>query len=493
MFLLREYIDQSDWRRDGMKKKFIRIIQTIISLSSRDAAVGLSIAVIIVVVYSTSLSNAFISDDGGIVTNIQKTDVLFSTVRFLRSLVYYSTYLLFGLQPMMFRLGNILMHIGSVIVFYKIVSRMSTRTVGFMASLWFGIHPVLVESVAWISGGVYVQYGLLLFLSLYWYMLSKTNRTYFIFSIIAYVLALLTSDKAVVFAGIVFVYELIFGDIKTSWRHIAVYLAISGISIVFSFSLLAGRVSFLESVGGGSARTDNPVIFFTSAIALYAGLIFWPQNLSLYHSDPVITPAWLVGSSVITIIFLAVIVFCLRKNKQISFWLLFFLLSLAPVLSPFRITWIVAERYAYLATAAAMGAVMIFLDRVLRMPARNAVNIALWVIVFFSFSVLTMQRNMDWKSDDTFWLATVRASPEQPKAHNSLATVYVSHREYAKAIDELKTAIRLKPIYMPGYYNLGLVYEMINDKEQALQYYRKAKELAPNDKESAQAVERMSQ
>lgn len=475
-----------------MKKRFIRITQNITSLATRDAAVSFYIAVIIFVVYSTSLSNAFISDDMAIVTNIRKTDILFSTIRFLRSFVYYSTYLLFGLEPTMFRLGNILMHIGSVIVFYKIVSRMSSRTIGFMASLLFGVHPVLVESVGWISGGVYAQYGLLLFLSLYWYMLSKSNRHYFIFSLIAYVLALLTSDKAVVFAGIVFAYELIFGDIKTSWRQIAAYLIIFCISLVFSFSLLAGRVSYLESVSGGSARTDNPLVFITSAIALYTGLIFWPQNLSLYHSDPVITPAWVVGSSVITVIFLAVIVFCFWKNKQISFWLLFFLLSLAPVLSPYRITWIVAERYAYLATAGAIAAVMVVFDRILGTPARNGLKIAIWAAIFLSFSVLTMQRNLDWKSNDTFWLATVRASPDEPKAHNSLATVYVTRREYAKAIDELKTAIRLKPVYMPAYYNLGLIYEMINDKEQALQYYRKAKELAPNNKESVEAVGRVS-
>lgn len=476
-----------------MKKRFIRIVHSITVLATRDAAVSLYIAAIIFVVYSTSLSNAFISDDVGIVINIRKTDVLFSTVRFLRSLVYYSTYLLFGLQPMMFRLGNILMHIGSVIVFYKIVSRMSTRTIGFMASLLFGVHPVLVESVAWISGGVYVQYGLLLFLSLYWYMLSKSNRNYFIFSIIAYILALLTSDKAVVFAGIVFAYELIFGDIKTSWRHLAMYLIISCVSFVFSLSLLAGRVSYLESVSGGSARIDNPLVFFTSAIALYTSLIVWPKNLSLYHSDPVITPAWVVGSSVISIIFLASMFMCLRKNKYISFWLLFVLLSLAPVLSPYRITWIVAERYAYLATAGVIAAVMVVFDRILVTPARSGLKIAIWAAIFISFSVLTMHRILDWKSNDTFWLATVRTSPDEPKAHNSLATVYVARREYAKAIDELKTAIRLKPIYMPAYYNLGLVYEMINDKAFALQYYRKATELAPNDKESAQAVGRMSQ
>ena len=136
---------------------------------------------------------------------------------------------------------------------------------------------------------------------------------------------------------------------------------------------------------------------------------------------------------------------------------------------------------------------MVVFDRILGTPARSGLKIAIWAAIFLSFSVLTMQRILDWKSNDTFWLATVRTSPDEPKAHNSLATVYVARREYAKAIDELKTAIRLKPIYMPAYYNLGLVYEIINDKALALQYYRKATELAPNDKESAQAVGRMSQ
>lgn len=477
---------------DDMKKNSLSTIQRIASFATCDIAMSIYIAVAIFIVYSNSLFNAFISDDIGIVTNIRKTDVLFPTIHFLRSLIYYGTYLLFGLHPVAFRLGNILMHIGSVIVFYKIVSHVSTRTIGFMVSLWFGVHPVLVESVAWISGGVYVQYGLLLLLSFYWYIFSKTNGIYFIFSIIAYILSLLTSDKAVVFAGIVFVYELMFGDIKKSWRNVAVYVGISCVSLLVSFSLLTGRVTYLQSVSGGAARTDNPIVFFTSAIAQYLRLIFWPQNLSLYHSDPIVTPAWLIVSTTMTVLFLAIILICLRSNKLISFWLLFFILSLAPVLSPYRITWIVAERYVYLGTAAVMAAIIVFLDRILRMHALNALKIVIWLIIFITFSVLTMRRNLDWKSNDTFWLATVRESPNEPKAHNSLATVYVTRHEYTKAINELKTAIQLKPTYMPAYYNLGLVYEMINDKAHALQYYRKAKELVPTDTEAAKAVQRLT-
>lgn len=476
-----------------MRKNSVTILQRITSFATGDRAVSIYIAVIIFIVYSPSLFNAFISDDLGIVTNIRKTDVLFSNIRLLRSLIYYGTYLLFGLHPVIFRLGNILMHIGSVIVFYKIVSRLSTRTIGLMASLWFGVHPVLVESVAWISGGVYVQYGLFLLLSFYWYILSKTHKNYFIFSVIAYLLALLTSDKAVVFAGIVIVYELMFGDIYASRQTIAVYVGISCVSLIISFSLLSGRVTYLEGVSGGSTRLDNPIVFLTSAITLYLVLMFWPQNLSLYHSDPVVTPAWLVSSMVITVLFLAIIGICLRHNKRISFWLLFFVFSLASVLSPYRITWIVAERYAYLGTAAVMAAVVVFLDRVLRMHVLNTLKIVIWMVVFMTFSVLTMRRNLDWKNNDTFWLATVRASPGEPKAHNTLATVYVTHREYTKAISELKTAIRLKPTYMPAYYNLGLVYEMMSDKAQALEYYRKAKELIPNDTDAIKAVQRLSQ
>ena len=476
-----------------MKNSSFRILQRITLFATSDIAIYTYIAVIIFFVYSPSLFNSFISDDLGIVTNIQKTDVLFSTVRFLRSLVYYGTYLMFGLNPVVFRLGNIVMHIGSAVVFYNIVSRLSTRTVALMASLWFGVHPVLVESVAWISGGVYVQYGLLLLLSLYWYILSKTNKNYFFLSIVAYILALLSSDKAVVFASIIFVYELMFGDIRKSWRAVAVYVAFSLVSILFSFSLLTGRVTFLANVSGGVARVDNPIIFFTSAIAIYLGLIFWPQNLSLYHSDPVVTPVWLMSSMAITLLFLAVFVFCLRNNKLISFWLFFFLLSLASVLSPYRITWIVAERYVYLGTAAVIAAIVVFLDRILRRSVLNTMKIVIWGVVFISFSVLTMRRTLDWKNNDTFWLATVRASPDEPKAHNTLATVYVSHREYTKAISELKTAIQMKPTYVPAYYNLGLVYEMTGDRAQALQYYRKANELLPNDADTMQAIQRLSQ
>jgi len=179
-------------------------------------------------------------------------------------------------------------------------------------------------------------------------------------------------------------------------------------------------------------------------------------------------------------LFLAAIVYFFKKERRIFFWLSFFLIALSPTLTPLRISWWVAERYAYLAV---LGIFVIAGFAILKIGQKFNNQELSWIIfalIILALSGRTIIRNMDWKNQDTLWLATAKTSPRSPKNHNNLGDYYFRHGEYQKAIEEFKTAIELMPNYGDAYHNLANVYRQIGDSEEAIANYQKALSLNPN-------------
>ena len=144
-------------------------------------------------VYANSLSNGFVSDDiPGIVQTAHTwtfpMSAVTGTVIHANILVWYVIHALVGLSPWAYRLVNIACHAVSVILVYKIVFQLvhrkdftraagvcpeRSRRIAFLASALFAVHPIIIESVTWIAGGVYTQYGMVFLLSFYFYIKGR--------------------------------------------------------------------------------------------------------------------------------------------------------------------------------------------------------------------------------------------------------------------------------------------------------------------------------
>lgn len=118
-------------------------------------------------------------------------------------LSYMVEYKLWGLNPFGYHLMNLLFHLlGTLFVFLIIKKLSGNDLIAFITSLLFGIHPLHVESVAWIAERKDVLYGFYFLWALYLYILhtkqEKQFSKYFLFSLILFVLALLSKAQAVV-------------------------------------------------------------------------------------------------------------------------------------------------------------------------------------------------------------------------------------------------------------------------------------------------------
>src|SRR3989344_5373675 len=131
---------------------------------------------LVLITYTNSLNNAFLSDDLAEIVNNPNVGNLDYAIAshpfgFIRLIFYWLAFQIGGLSPVLFRSINIFFHIGSVFLIYTIFSFLYSKRSAFFVSSIFAVHPALSEAVVWVSGGMYPQYTFFFLLSFLFYIL----------------------------------------------------------------------------------------------------------------------------------------------------------------------------------------------------------------------------------------------------------------------------------------------------------------------------------
>ena len=283
-------------------------------------------------------------------------------------------------------------------------------------------------------------------------------------------------------------FEFSFGNLRKNWTKVIPFLLISIIYVFINISALPERETTLQSVHYQERGSDNPFVLIPVAISSYLELLVFPKDLTLYHSELAFGPMQFILRALFTLAFLATLVLAFKKNRSYFFWLSFFWLALAPTLTPFRLNWIVAERYFYLPSIGIFVCVALLLNNIVNKKRYQNIIYAIFIIAIILLSVRTIFRNIDWKNEDNLWIATGKTSPSSPNTHNNLGDVYGRWGDKQKALQEFQTAIALKPNYGDAYHNLANTYRELGDLDKALENYLKAAEFNPGLWQSYQNI-----
>jgi tetratricopeptide (TPR) repeat protein len=446
------------------------------------------LAMLALLSYANSFGNGFVSDDVGVFLKSEAfkhfSTVFSGPMHFsVEAFFEYIAFHMGGLHPFTFRIINVLFHLGNVWLIYLLISLSIDKRIAIIAASIFAVHPILTESVSWISGGLYAMYSFFFLLSFLFYLFSKNNTKYFKYAVIFFVLAILSSEKAMALFLVFALYEFSFGSLKYNWKKILPFFSISVLLLLIFVFKIGSRVSSVEAqsyqVGGGGMY--NPFIQIPVAIGSYLKLIFWPAHLTLYQTEMAFTRGQFLLLLFIFFVFAGAVIWSYFKNKNIFFWLVFFVITLLPTLTPFKISWIVAERYVYLGTLGIVVAVAMLFDKILKLN-ENAKMVGYFalVVIVATLSARTIIRNKDWKSEDTLWIATAQVAPSGQQIHNNLGDVYARQGDMQKAVDEFKKAIEINSNYADAYHNLANTYQQMNQLDLAIENYKKALSINPN-------------
>ncbi len=467
---------------------------------------------LILIGYGFSLKFGFVSDDiQTILLDLPRStwQQISSDPYFLlrpTRILYFFLYQLVGTVPQWYRLLNILFHAGTTLFVYLIVRRLVGRRAGFLSSCIVAIHPMMIESVTWISGGVYAQYGML-FLASFWVFLrshrqnGRVSYSGLAGSLLLLVGAMLFSEKAAVLFILFFLWTWSYGIGKKRIVHLIPFVLFSAIFILYYLSQLSGRISGVTQViGGSNTSLTNPFYQIPIALGSYIRLFFWPISLSFYHDDTFISILNYIPSLILVVVGAVGTILAWRRNKPLAFWLSWIIIPLLPTLTPFRIAWISAERYAYLtviglsvSTVMCVGFVEQELKR--RFPVHKhrlaAAGVVFWTVVIALLTVRTVMRNLDWRTADTLWIATANTAPNVPYTWNNMGDVYARRGQYEQAARMFERAIRLNPRYADAYHNLGQTYEDMDQPGDAILLYKRALEVNPDLWQSHVALARL--
>jgi tetratricopeptide (TPR) repeat protein len=343
----------------------------------------------------------------------------------------------------------------------------------------------MVESVTWISGGGHSQYSLFAAISLGLYILAGKNRKYYWWSVISFLIALLFSEKAASFPGILLLYQLLF-DRKRPWWELVPFFSLSSIWTYLNLRKVPARLGYLKEEFASGGKPASPWLQVPVAVASYLGLIFWPDKLTLYHSEVMVSPkvfSMMVGVTGLVIVTGLISFWQGLKGKewakQVCFWLGVFVIGLLPTLLPLGVSWVVAERYVYLGAVGVLVLVAYGSGRLMKKQGWYEAAVVIFTVMVMGLMIRTLVRNNDWRSADNLWLAGARTSPNSPQNNNNLGDYYGRHGDYEKAAYHFLKAAELRPGYADPIHNLGNVYFKQGKIKEAMEAYQLALKLKP--------------
>ncbi len=491
-----EYL-KDQWKEDKYKK-FIQRKEEDNSVKNHHAPVHIKqfikqnwlylvfFAVLIGIVYFNSLFGGFVSDDVPVIKDSKTigdaSQIFNDPFVFMRTLFYFIIYSLFGKNPLPYHVMNILFHLGTTILLFTIVSLSLNVPVAFITSTLFAIHPILSEPVSWISGGTYPQQSFFVLSSLLTLILflRTKNKTYYGVSIFFNIIALLSADKAMVLPLLFTVYLYVFTDIKKTWKLLIPYYGLTFIWVAHYAMRIPARIASVQHEQFRSEIDFNPLQQIPVAISSYLELMVWPDKLSIYHSDFIMSTFVFIMRLSLFVGYMAAMIYTFFKKRIVFFGLAFFIVALLPTLSPLGISSLLAERYAYLGSAGIFFVVGYILWLITKNKKYETAVYLIFMVVIGAYCIRTIMRNFDWRNEDSLWIATGKTAVYDPVSHMNLGDMHRRHKNYQMSELEFKKALQLSPNNAYAHYNLGLVYTEAGVYPEALKEYEEAVKIDPS-------------
>jgi len=393
------------------------------------------------------------------------------------------------LKANVFHFVNILLHLLNVLFVFLLLKKLFGRNeIAIVAALLFSIHPINVESVAWVSERKNLLFTLFFLTSLFNYVkfLQKDNKKYYLYSLLLFLLAVFSKVTAASLFFSLFIIEY-FLD-KKVFNKEALLMKLPYFVIAVSFIIIA---SFAQSSSWGEEETLSYTfidkIFLASfGFIQYIIKTIAPFNLSAYYPYPsdigkdisliqYVSPVLVIGVIILIIILIK------KKQKEFAFGLAFFILNIALLVKLFDVprgNYLMADRYAYIPSIGIfimIGWAFVYFSE--KFKKHKTTYLVILVIYIGILSVSTNVRIKIWNNSSTLWTDVIENYPNYALAYNMRGMDRFSRQEYKEGVSDFQESIKLDPNNIVSYLNIGMVYMNTGNPEGAIDIYTKAIEI----------------
>ena len=405
---------------------------------------------------------------------------------FYMPLVFFSFMIqkaVIGLSPASSHLVSVLIHAANAFLFYRLARLLGLDRLSSCAGmLLFALHPLRVESVAWASERKDLLYAFffLCSFSLYLSYRQTSKRRFYLFSLLFFGFSLWSKPAAVTLPLLLAAYDIFL--LKKFTRSSAVALSpFIFLSVYFIALTLFTQATLIPNL----QHRFDPLHFtdlFSQAFLFYVSKIAAPSHLSFLYAFPY-AASDLRFHSLAAFFFTAVLIFASfdkTKTAIVSFGLLFFFLTLLPMLQVAYVRMVVADRYTYLPAAGLTLALVSLIHERKNHMARRVILVVIMAISFIFFRQ-TYERAQVWRDDIRLWSDVIRTDARNERAYILRGVAYGEAHQYSNALKDFETIVKIEPsscynsIYdFEAYGEMAGIYAKQNDRPRALKFYAKA-------------------
>jgi tetratricopeptide (TPR) repeat protein len=397
---------------------------------------------------------------------------------------------LFGLNPGRMHVVNLLFHIANTLLLFTLLKKMtgSLWPSAFVAAA-FALHPMHVESVAWITErkDVLSCFFLLLTLAAYTSYIKRPTAVRYIGTLALFELGLLAKPMLVTLPLLLLLLDYWpLGRIDTRGM---LYRRIVEKTPFFVLSAISGAVTFFVQKGGGSVADVNIVDFPYRAAnafvsyAKYIGKLFWPYDLALFYPLDIRTiQLWQAAACALLLagITIFMLCFCRTRKYMIVGWL-WFIIALIPVIGLIQSgAQAMADRYTYISYTGLFILVAWVVPELLsKLPyGRSIIGISA-AIALMAMGITSHKQASYWKDSFTLFSHAIEVTPNSYVAYNNRGDSYIKRGRLQEAMADFSRSIELRPDNAVAYNNRGFIYGQLGRWQEAMEAYDKAIEIDP--------------
>lgn len=408
----------------------------------------------------------------------------------LTTLTYFIEYHFFELNPFPYHFTNVALHVANTWLAYRLAKALSGKDfTGLVVAILFGLHPMHVESVAWISERKDVMYTFFYLLSAIAYLQyidSSLNRKYLLLASALFICSLLSKAAAVTLPVLFIAFDLYRGR-QISGRSIVEKSPLLALSIVF------GVLNIMAQKAGGSLNDlmvsygfINGVFLFTSGLSFYLLWFAAPVSLCAMHYFPEVAAGMLPWQYYASLPFLVAVVWLLFKRytlqKEVLFGSAFFIITISVMLQIVSVgSALTAERYTYVSYIGLFYIVGQFISFV-RERQSGPVVLAGFGLACVLFAVQTYDRIGVWKDGRVLFTDVIEKNPTIYIGYWMRGNLARKEGDLKSAMQDYNKAIFYNPKFEDAYFNRGLINDVLGNPAMAIADYNRA--LALNNKMS---------
>lgn len=400
---------------------------------------------------------------------------------------------LFELDPSGHHLVNVILHTAnSILLFFVLIAATQRLWASAFVAALFAVHPLHVESVAWISERKDVLSTLFWMLAMFAYVqyARKPSVQRYLPVALVFTLGLMAKPMLVTLPVVLLMLDW-WPLVRSRERGFLVYLpeklplfalSVASCIITYAAQQRGGSVATLEAFTLG-VRAANAI----TAYVAYIGKMFWPYGLAAFYPHPGSgLPVWQTVGAALILIAITGVANRLARNRPyfIAGWL-WYIVTLIPVIGLVQVgNQAMADRYTYIPL---IGLFVILAwgvpDLLTLMHLHERTRAAVLTVLAVSVLVVLIPRAHTqtgyWRDDMTLWKHAIAVTSNNATAYFNLGCDYYFSGDPHKAIRYYRKAIKANPNFAWPHYNLAVALEDLGRPQEALYHYKRAVSIAP--------------